>query len=78
MATLFDLASKQRRIDEIDHLMMNEHFWDDRKKAQALINEKNALVSILVSYQSLDARYASMDETVDMLKSEFEIGRAHV
>jgi len=52
--------------------MMDEHFWDDRKKAQALINEKNGLVSILESYQSLDKRYASMDETVDMLKSEFD------
>lgn len=72
MATLFDLAGKQNRIDEIDHLMMDEHFWDDRKKAQALINEKNGLVSILDSYQSLDTRYASMDETVDMLKSEFD------
>ena len=52
--------------------MMDEHFWDDRKKAQALINEKNGLVSIIESYQSLDKRYASMDETVDMLKSEFD------
>ena len=72
MATLFDLAGKQSRIEEIDHLMMDEHFWDDRKKAQALINEKNGLVSILESYQSLDKRYSSMDETVDMLKSEFD------
>lgn len=52
--------------------MMDEHFWDDRKKAQAVINEKNGLVSIIESYQSLDKRYASMDETVDMLKSEFD------
>ena len=52
--------------------MMDEHFWDDRKKAQALINEKNGLVNILESYQSLDTRYASMDETVDMLKHEFD------
>ena len=51
---------------------MDEHFWDDRKKAQALINEKNGLVNILESYQSLDTRYASMDETVDMLKHEFD------
>lgn len=52
--------------------MMDEHFWDDRKKAQALINEKNGYVSIIDAYQSLDKRYASMDETVDMLKSEFD------
>lgn len=52
--------------------MMDEHFWDDRKKAQALINEKNGMVSIIEDYQSLDKRYSSMDETVDMLKSEFD------
>lgn len=72
MATLFDLAGKQTRIDEIDQLMMLEHFWNDRKKAQSLINEKNDLVSIIDSYTKLNAQYSSMDETVEVLKTEFD------
>jgi peptide chain release factor 2 len=72
LATLFDLAGKQSRIDEIDQLMMLEHFWNDRKKAQSLINEKNDYVSIIQTYKKLVEQYSSMDETVDMLKSEFD------
>jgi len=72
LATLFDLAGKQTRIDEIDQLMMLEHFWNDRKKAQSLINEKNDLASIIDSYKKLNAQYSSMDETVEVLKTEFD------
>lgn len=72
MATLFDLAGKQTRIDEIDQLMMLEHFWNDRKKAQSLINEKNDLASIIDSYKKLSIQYSSMDETVEVLKTEFD------
>jgi len=72
LATLFDLASKQSRIDEIDQMMMLDHFWNDRKKAQSLINEKNDYVSIIETYKKLVAQYSSMDETVDMLKTEFD------
>jgi len=72
LATLFDLAGKQERISEIDQLMMLDHFWNDRKKAQALINEKNDLASIFDSYKKLNEQYSSMDETVDMLKTEFD------
>jgi peptide chain release factor 2 len=72
LATLFDLAGKQSRIDEIDQLMMLDHFWNDRKKAQSLINEKNDYVSIIQTYKKLVEQYSSMDETVDMLKTEFD------
>lgn len=72
MAILFDLAGKQSRIDEIDQLMMLDHFWNDRKKAQSLINEKNDYVSIIETYKKLVDKYSSMDETVDMLKTEFD------
>lgn len=51
---------------------MVDTFWNDRKKAQSLINEKNDLVSILETYKSLVSQYASMDETVDLLKTEFD------
>jgi len=72
LATLFDLPGKQTRIDEIDQLMMLDHFWNDRKKAQTLINEKNDLVSIIDSYTKLSSQYSSMDETVEVLKTEFD------
>ena len=72
MAILFDLVGKQSRIDEIDQLMMLDTFWNDRKKAQALINEKNDYSSIIDTYKKLVDQYSSMDETVELLKTEFD------
>jgi peptide chain release factor 2 len=72
LATLFDLAGKQNRIDEIDQLMMLDTFWNDRKKAQSLINEKNDYSSIIDAYKKLVEQYSSMDETVELLKTEFD------
>jgi len=69
---LFDLATKQIRMDEIDVLMMEETFWNDRHQAQKLINEKNDLLSIKDGYTNLKQRYASMEETVDLLKESFD------
>lgn len=52
--------------------MMDEGFWNDRKTAQGLIDEMNFEKEIVESYKHLSDRYASMEETVDMLKVEFD------
>lgn len=52
--------------------MMDEGFWNDRKTAQGLIDEMNFEKEIVESYKHLSERYASMEETVDMLKVEFD------
>ena len=51
---------------------MLDSFWNDRKKAQALINEKNDYSSIIDAYKKLVEQYSSMDETVELLKTEFD------
>ena len=66
------MPGKKQRIEDIDHLMMGEHFWDDRNQAQKLINEKNGLADIVESYFDLDKRYANMDETIAILKDDFD------
>jgi peptide chain release factor 2 len=70
--THFDSAGREVRIKEIEVLMMDEGFWNDRKKAQGLIDEMNFNKEIVASYNHLSNRYASMEETVDLLKVEFD------
>lgn len=72
MAILFDLDQKQKRIQELDESMMSEHFWNDRQQAQATIREKNDLSALIESYEVLNKRYQGMDETLDLLKSDFD------
>ena len=40
---IFDLASKEARIAAIDAEMANAGFWDDSRRAQALVRERNDL-----------------------------------
>lgn len=70
--THFDSAGREKRIKEIEESMMAEGFWDDRKKAQGLIDEMNGHKDIVESYHHLQNRYASMEETVDLLKVDFD------
>ncbi len=72
MEILFDPANKLKRIEEIDHLMMEDGFWDDRAHSQKLISEKNGLVDLTDTYSSLVKQYDSLDEAVDLLKEEFD------
>jgi hypothetical protein len=37
----FDLAARQAKIDDVNQKMLGEGFWDNQRKAQALINEAN-------------------------------------
>jgi len=52
--------------------MLEEGFWNDRKKAQALIDEMNSTKDVVQTYHRLQTRYASMEETVDLLKVDFD------
>jgi len=72
LATRFDLDQKKKRIQDLDEAMMAEDFWNDRRQAQATIREKNDLSALIESYEVLYQRYQGMDETLDLLKSDFD------
>lgn len=40
---IFDLASKEARVKELETLMEASNFWEDKDKAQKIINESNQL-----------------------------------
>ncbi len=72
MEILFDPALKLKRIEEIDQLMMEDGFWDDRSHSQKLITEKNGLVDLTENYSTLVKQYDSLDEACELLKLEFD------
>jgi peptide chain release factor 2 len=41
--TLFDLAGKQKRTEEINQLMAGANFWDDQESAQKIVGELSRL-----------------------------------
>ena len=69
LKSLFDQETKQKRIDEIDKLMLDENFWSDRK-AQSLIDEVNSLKDMLESMETLSSAIKEIDELLNSLKDD--------
>ena len=68
---LFDLAKKDARIEEIDQLMAESSFWDDRQKAQQIINEQNNLKDIKTTYEKLTIDVNNFLDELILLKEEY-------
>ena len=70
--SLFDLNGKNEKIKELDQQTLEEGFWSDQKKAQAVIRNRNSLKDIVDSFEALLSQFTSLNETADELKSEFD------
>jgi hypothetical protein len=46
--TLFDWETKKARVREIDAQMLEANFWNNQERAQAVVEERKSLNSILV------------------------------
>ena len=70
--SLFDLSAKNKKIEELDQQTLEDGFWNDQKKAQSVIRNRNSLKDIVDSYQALLDQFSSLNETADELKSDFD------
>lgn len=59
---IFDLASKEARIKELEMLSEAPHFWDDNDRAQAVISETNTLKEWTLPYNELKVRLQNTKE----------------
>lgn len=68
----FDLASKEEEIKKLDEQMLAPDFWNDQRGAQSVIRRRNSIKDIIDSYNALHGELASLDETADELKTNFD------
>lgn len=69
---LFDLESKKETIKETEKQMLDEHFWDDHKKAQHIINQGNACKEIVESYEGISKQLVDIKESYLLVKEEYD------
>ena len=62
----FDLAAKNRRVEEISHLETEETFWQDNKKAKVLSQEKSRLESEVNNFNTLERAYDDAQAMFDL------------
>lgn len=68
----FDLPAKKKTVEELDNRTMEDGFWSDQKKAQAVIRQRNSIKDIVDSYESLLEEMKGLDVTADSLKQDMD------
>ncbi|MCM3773124.1 MULTISPECIES: peptide chain release factor 2 [Priestia] len=69
---LFDLDTKQARIDELDETMADPNFWNDQQAAQTVINEANGLKDAVNQFNHLDETYENLQVSYELVKEEYD------
>lgn len=68
----FDLTAKRYKIKELTAKTMEEEFWSHPENAQTTIRQLNSIKDIVDNYDKLDKTLASLQETHEMLKQDFD------
>lgn len=68
--TLFDLAGKQKRAEEINALMAAPGFWDNQEKAQGLVAELSTLTASIKPLEELTAQADDMSVLMEFAEEE--------
>lgn len=69
----FDVEAKKEKVSELDSLINSSDFWNDSKKAEGVINEKNALLKVINVLERLQKEIISNNELLDMIKQEEDL-----
>lgn len=72
MAILFDLDEKGKLVQDNEKKMEQESFWDNAQSAQSLIQETNALRSLISNHTEINKQVAGLLETSDELKQHYD------
>lgn len=72
MKTLFDIPTKQQRIEALEAIMNDDGFWGDKKESAKVIGELNGLKNTLETLAALLIQFQGLEETVDLLKESFD------
>jgi peptide chain release factor 2 len=67
---IFDIASKEKRINELTQLQNEPGFWNDPDQARRVNQELNAISGILAQFQDAERSAASLAELWELIQLE--------
>jgi len=67
--SIFDLPGKQQRLDEIEHGMAGENFWNDPEQAKIILKERSLLSAAIDRWKAL---YTDVEECEILLDLALE------
>ncbi|MDR0853217.1 MAG: peptide chain release factor 2 [Clostridiales Family XIII bacterium] len=76
LSEALDLASLEKRIDEITALSENQDFWNDHEQANKLLKEKKNRETRLEGFSSLKAKLEDVEVMIELAEEENDEGMA--
>lgn len=67
---LFDFDLKQEQIADYEVKMADPDFWNDNDRAQKIIGEMNAIKSVVVDIEGMQAEYEELDTMLELAVEE--------
>ena len=64
---LFDLPKLLKKVEELENLTLDEHFWDNQREASKIIDEKNDIIYKIDLYNKLAKNIKDINELAETL-----------
>lgn len=70
---LFDLDNKIKRVEEINKLMLNSSFWDDRETADRVVQELKVTKEIIEKFNNLNKKINDNIDIINNFSDDLEL-----
>ncbi|EKI4474193.1 peptide chain release factor 2 [Staphylococcus pseudintermedius] len=67
-----DLENKETNIQEYEEMMGDPQFWDNQERAQTIIDQNNAIKSVVNNYYEVAETLEEMVATYELLQEEYD------
>ncbi|MBZ8174119.1 peptide chain release factor 2 [Staphylococcus delphini] len=67
-----DLENKETNIQEYEEMMADPQFWDNQERAQMIIDQNNAIKSVVNNYYEVAETLEEMVATYELLQEEYD------
>ncbi|MDE9829272.1 peptide chain release factor 2 [Staphylococcus delphini] len=67
-----DLENKETNIQEYEEMMADPQFWDNQERAQTIIDQNNAIKSVVNNYYDVAETLEEMVATYELLQEEYD------
>ncbi|EGQ3620735.1 peptide chain release factor 2 [Staphylococcus pseudintermedius] len=67
-----DLENKETNIQEYEEMMADPQFWDNQERAQTIIDQNNAIKSVVNNYYEVAETFEEMVATYELLQEEYD------
>ena len=62
----FDLANKEKRIEELERKMEEPGFWDDPEQSQEMMKKLKSMKDDIATYHTLQEQYEEIETLIEM------------